>query len=86
MVVVGVCMQKDAVNPFYGIAKELNIQFVLAYNPDEFASSLRSIADGQIDVTPMITGGVAIGGIPGAFAALSDPEEHCKILVIPEGR
>jgi threonine dehydrogenase-like Zn-dependent dehydrogenase len=85
VVVVGVCMQKDAVNLFYGIAKELNIQFVLAYSPDEFATSLRSIAEGHIDVTPMITGDVAIDGISGAFAALGDPEEHCKILVIPEG-
>jgi threonine dehydrogenase-like Zn-dependent dehydrogenase len=86
VVVVGVCMQKDAVNPFFGIAKELNIQFVLAYNPEEFAASLGSIADGEIDVTPMITGDVAISGISGAFAALADPEEHCKILVLPERR
>jgi threonine dehydrogenase-like Zn-dependent dehydrogenase len=84
VIVVGVCMQKDAVNPFYGIAKELNIQFVLAYSPDEFAASLRSIADGQIDVTPMITADVDIGGISDAFSALADPEAHCKILVIPE--
>jgi threonine dehydrogenase-like Zn-dependent dehydrogenase len=84
VVVVGVCMQRDAVNPFYGIAKELNIQFVLAYTPDEFAASLNSIAEGQIDVAPMITGDVGISGIAAAFDALGDPEKHCKILVVPE--
>jgi threonine dehydrogenase-like Zn-dependent dehydrogenase len=84
VVVVGVCMQKDAVNPFYGIAKELNIQFVLAYTPEEFAASLNTIAEGRIDVAPMITGDVGIEGIAGAFDALGDPEKHCKILVVPE--
>ena len=77
-------MQRDAVNPFYGIAKELNIQFVLAYTPDEFAAGLNAIAEGQIDVAPMITGDVGISGIAAAFDALGDPEKHCKILVVPE--
>jgi threonine dehydrogenase-like Zn-dependent dehydrogenase len=85
VVVVGVCMQPDAVNPFYGIAKEINVQFVLAYDPTEFAASLQSIADGLIDVTPMITGDVSIEAMPEAFEALGKPQQHCKILVIPEG-
>jgi threonine dehydrogenase-like Zn-dependent dehydrogenase len=85
VVVVGVCMQTDAVTPFFGIAKELSIQFVLAYDPGEFATSLRSIAEGQIDVTPLVTGDVGIADIPGAFDALANPEQHCKILVVPEG-
>jgi len=46
---------------------------------------LRSIAEGQIDVTPLVTGDVGIADIPGAFDALANPEQHCKILVVPEG-
>lgn len=83
IVVVGVCMEGDTVNPFFGISKELNIQFVLGYDPMEFAGSLRSIAEGEIDVSPMITGQVDLDGVPGAFDALGNPEEHCKILVVP---
>jgi threonine dehydrogenase-like Zn-dependent dehydrogenase len=83
VVVVGVCMEPDKINPLYGIAKEIALQFVLAYDPNEFATSLRSIAEGSIDVSPMITGGVALEHLPGAFEALADPEEHCKILAIP---
>jgi threonine dehydrogenase-like Zn-dependent dehydrogenase len=49
----------------------------------EFAGSLRSIAEGDIDVTPIITGEVDLDGVAGAFAALGDPEQHCKILVTP---
>ena len=36
----------------FGITKELNVQFVLGYDPMEFAASLRSIAEGEIDVGP----------------------------------
>jgi threonine dehydrogenase-like Zn-dependent dehydrogenase len=83
VVIVGVCMQPDTITPFYGIGKELNLQFVLGYDPSEFEASLRSIAEGEIDVAPMITGVVPIDGVPQAFADLADPERHCKILVVP---
>jgi len=84
LVVAGVCMQPDAVHPFFGIAKEINVQFVFGYDPEEFASSLRSIADGEVDVTPMITGEVGLDAVGGAFDELSDPDRHCKILVVPD--
>ena len=83
IVVVGVCMEQDTITPFFGIAKELNIQFVLGYDPMEFGASLRSIAEGAIDVAPMITGTVDLDGVPDAFAELGNPERHCKILVTP---
>jgi hypothetical protein len=31
----------------------------------------------------MITAEVDLDGVPGAFDALADPDEHCKILVTP---
>lgn len=85
IVVVGVCMETDAVHPFVGISKELNIQFALGYDPLEFMESLRSIAEGEVDVTPLVTGVCGIDGVPMAFDALSRPEEHVKILVEPGG-
>jgi 2-desacetyl-2-hydroxyethyl bacteriochlorophyllide A dehydrogenase len=83
LIVVGVCMQPDTVHPFFAIAKEINVQFVLAYDPNEFADSLRAIAEGAIDVTPMITGDVGLEDVGAAFDDLADPEQHCKILVTP---
>jgi threonine dehydrogenase-like Zn-dependent dehydrogenase len=83
LVVAGVCMQPDTVHPFFGIAKEINVQFVFAYDIGEFAGSLRSIADGEIDVAPMITGEVGLPDVGSAFDDLADPEGHCKILVTP---
>ena len=83
VLVVGVCMERDTITPFFGIAKELTIDFALAYDPAEFAESLRFIAEGEIDVTPMITGEVDLDGLPGAFEDLAHPDRHCKILVVP---
>ena len=76
-------MERDTITPFFGIGKELDVRFCLGYDPMEFNESLRSIAEGEIDVAPMITGEVRLDGVPDAFDALSNPEEHCKILVVP---
>ena len=81
--VIGVCMQPDQINPFFAISKEINLQFVLGYDPMEFAGTLRSIAEGELDVAPMITGEVDLDGVAGAFDALGNPDAHCKILVVP---
>src|SRR5690606_21338312 len=55
ILVVGVCMERDTITPYFGIAKELTLHFALGYEPDEFAASLRALAEGEIDVSPMIT-------------------------------
>lgn len=81
--VVGVCMEPDQVVPFFAIAKELSVQFALAYSTDEFAGALRAIAEGDVDVAPMVTGTVDLDGVPGAFEALGHPDEQVKILVEP---
>ncbi|MEB4207576.1 zinc-binding dehydrogenase [Mycobacterium sp. 94-17] len=83
LVVAGVCMQPDTVHPFFAIAKEINVQFVLAYTPEEFGDSLRALAEGDIDASPLITGEVGLEGVGTAFDDLADPERHCKILVTP---
>lgn len=83
VVVVGVCMGTDRITPFWAISKELDIQFVLAYGPQEFNDTLRHIAEGQIGVEPLITGEIPLDGVPGAFRDLAEPERHCKILVTP---
>lgn len=83
IVVAGVCMEVDHIEPIVGIAKELNLQFVFGYQPDEYAQSLYHIAEGKIDVDPLITGRVGLDGVAQAFRDLADPEQHAKILVEP---
>ena len=83
IVVAGVCMEPDRIRPMFGIHKELSIQFVLGYTPEEFAHSLQALAEGAIPGEPLITGKVDIDGVAGAFETLADPEAHAKILVEP---
>ena len=83
IVVVGVCMETDTILPIHGINKELNLQFVLAYTPEEFALSLRHIAEGRIPVDAVLTGRVGLEGVADAFDTLASPEHHCKIMVTP---
>jgi threonine dehydrogenase-like Zn-dependent dehydrogenase len=83
IVVVGACMQEDHLYPMLGIGRELNIQFVLGYEPAEFASALTSIADARVDLSPWITGTVGVDDVPQAFADLANPDAHAKILVKP---
>jgi threonine dehydrogenase-like Zn-dependent dehydrogenase len=81
--VVGVCMEPDSFLPLVAVAKELRFQFVVYYDPAEFADTLRRLAEGEIDPSPLITGVVGIDGVPGAFSALHNPETHAKIVVEP---
>ena len=83
IVVVGVCMETDRSEPMLGIMKELNVQYVLGYTPDEFAASLRLIAEGEVDAASLVTATVGIDGVAQAFADLANPERHTKIIVEP---
>jgi threonine dehydrogenase-like Zn-dependent dehydrogenase len=83
IVVAGVCMEDDTIRPMHGINKELSVQFVLGYGPLEFADTLGALAEGRIDVAPLVTGKVGAGQVPQAFRDLANPERHAKIIVEP---
>jgi len=59
-------MEPDAIVPFYGIGKELVLRVALGYDPMELAGTLGSIAEGEIDVTPMTAGTVDLDAVPAA--------------------
>ena len=77
---VGVCEQPDAIMPFFGLVKELQIQFAIAYTKDDFETCLAMLAEGRIDVAPMITDIVSLDELPEAFEALRTPGQQCKVL------
>lgn len=83
VVVVGVCMQADTVHPAVAINKEIELRFVLGYDPGEFRDTLHMLADGKVDPSPLLTGTIGLEGIDSAFTALASPEQHAKILVDP---
>lgn len=83
IVVAGVCMEDDRIRPMIAINKELSLQFVLGYAPHEFAGTLNAIAEGRIDVAPLITGRISLDDVPAAFETLRSPGDQAKILVEP---
>lgn len=85
IVVAGVCMETDKIEPSIAITKEIELTFVFGYTPEEFALTLRQLAEGVINVSGLVTGSVSLDGVADAFTALGDPEAHVKILVRPNG-
>lgn len=83
VIVVGVCMETDHFQPITASVKEVDMRFVFGYTPLDFHDSLRMLADGKVDVAPLITGKVGLNGVAAAFEALGDPEKHAKILIDP---
>ena len=85
IVVAGVCMQTDQIEPFAFIAKEIELRFVLGYTPEEFAGSLTRLAEGKTGYTGAVTRVVSLDETPAAFTALQTDKSQIKILVRPGG-
>jgi threonine dehydrogenase-like Zn-dependent dehydrogenase len=83
IVVVGVCMHTDAIEPFMAVTKEMELRFSFGYTPDEFASTLARLAVGVPGAELLVTSAVELADTPTAFEALRTPGEHGKILVKP---
>ena len=84
VIVVGVCMPMDSIEPALAIQKEIDLRFVLGHTPLDFRDTLQLIAEGKVNCQPMLTGIVGLAGVESAFAALGDPETHAKILIDPK--
>jgi threonine dehydrogenase-like Zn-dependent dehydrogenase len=83
IMVVGVCLQQDYIRPLVAINKELSLHFLLGWSMEEFTQSLRYIAEGKFDVSPLITGRTSLDDIASTFEALATPNNQAKVLVKP---
>ena len=83
IVVAGVCMQTDQIEPMIMITKEIELRFVLGYTPEEFAASLRNLSEGATEYGQIITGVVGLDETPAAFTRLQTDKRQIKILVKP---
>lgn len=81
VVVVGVCMEPDRIEPFFAVTKELDVQFSFGYSTDEFAATLGRLGRGELAVDRLVTHVVDLDGLPDAFDALRQPGEFGKVLV-----
>lgn len=83
IVVVGVCMESDRFRPAMAINKELDLRFVIYYDPAEFRTALHLISDGKVDVTPLVTGIIGFDAVADVFEILGGAEHHAKVLIDP---
>ena len=83
VVVVGVCMQTDRIEPALALQKEVDLRFVFGHSPLEYRDTLHMIANGKVNCAPLLTGKVGLDGVEGAFAELGRAAGHAKILVDP---
>jgi threonine dehydrogenase-like Zn-dependent dehydrogenase len=83
IVVVGVCMHSDTIEPFMAVTKEIEFRFSFGYTPAEFAATLDRLGAGVHGAELLVTSTVDLAGAPGAFETLRTPGEHGKILVNP---
>jgi threonine dehydrogenase-like Zn-dependent dehydrogenase len=81
IVVAGVCMQPDTIEPALAINKQLGLDFVLGYSPAEFAATLADIAEGRIDAAAVVSEEIGLAEIPRAFERLSREPELVKVTI-----
>jgi threonine dehydrogenase-like Zn-dependent dehydrogenase len=83
VIVVGSCSHPDTITPVLALRKQLRFNFVYAYTQAEFAQTLHDIAEGRIDVAPMLSRIVGRSEVAAAFEELSQPNTLAKIIVDP---
>ena len=76
-------MERDYIDPLVLITKEIELRYVVAYTPDEFAASLRNLAEGVTRYDRIITGVVGLDDTPDAFTRLQTDKSQIKIMVAP---
>ncbi len=83
IVVVGVCMHSDRIEPLMAITKEMEFRFSFAYNAGEFATTLDRLGRGIPGADQLITSTVSLDACAHAFELLATPGDHGKIMVRP---
>jgi (R,R)-butanediol dehydrogenase / meso-butanediol dehydrogenase / diacetyl reductase len=81
VVVIGVCMEPDTIQPTRCILKEVQIQFALAYTRADFQETIDAVSNGAIDATPMITDIISVDQVPAMFTELKRPGTRAKVMV-----
>ena len=81
VVVVGVCMEPDTIQPLACIMKEVSVNFVLGYDRADFDDTIEALNTGRIKPQPMVTDIIQVDQVPEMFEALRRPGARAKVLV-----
>jgi (R,R)-butanediol dehydrogenase/meso-butanediol dehydrogenase/diacetyl reductase len=79
--VVGVCMEADEIQPVQCILREVDVTFVLGYDPADFDETIDALAAGKVKPQAMVTDIIGVERVPEMFQTLRRPGAHAKVLV-----
>jgi threonine dehydrogenase-like Zn-dependent dehydrogenase len=83
VVVVGVCRSEDRLMPRRAVIKELRLQFVLGYVPEDFALALDLLRSKRAEAAAIVSRVVGFAELPDVFEALRRPNPYNKVLLDP---
>jgi (R,R)-butanediol dehydrogenase/meso-butanediol dehydrogenase/diacetyl reductase len=83
VVVAGVCITPDTIQPGLAVLKEASVHFVLAYERRDFERTVELLDRRELDPTVLITDRIGLDAVPHAFEALERPSAQGKVLVLP---
>ncbi len=78
---IGLCDHPDQIVPLVAFTKELQIQWAVAYDKEDWDFTMQMMIDGRIDASAMITNVVSLDELPAAFEALRSPSDQCKVII-----
>lgn len=83
IIVVGVCMSPDTIEPSFDVLKEFALRFVFAYTVPEFVEATKMIEANPAKFAPLVTGHANLDGVTAAFDALEKGGSQAKLLISP---
>jgi (R,R)-butanediol dehydrogenase / meso-butanediol dehydrogenase / diacetyl reductase len=84
MCLIGLADGEAAISPAAWLIKEIGVTSSLAYFHEEFEMVMAMIADGRVDLEPLHTSTVGLGGLAAALADLASGDSvQTKVLVDP---
>jgi (R,R)-butanediol dehydrogenase/meso-butanediol dehydrogenase/diacetyl reductase len=84
IILAGGASAPDTFLPVMGMLKELSLRFCVYYRRSEWAHTIKMLAQGRIDPTPLVSGRVGLDSFAETFADVQRrPGEHLKVIVEP---
>ena len=78
---IGVCDNPDTIVPLMAFAKELTLQWAVAYDKEDFEFTIDMMVAGRIDGSAMVTDVVGLDQLPDIFEQLRTPTDQCKVII-----
>lgn len=83
IVVLGVCMAPDRIQPVKAITKELQVNYAYMYTRQEFELTVDAFDREWLDPTPLLTRTVGFDAFANAFEGLKSDKTACKVMLDP---